>query len=155
MRQKLSLELKKKLYTECQSFIDQKIDREIKAMDDIQKSANAETRSSMGDKYETGRAMIHLEKEKIEIQLRESMKLKMVIEQIDFTTEHLSVQPGSIVVTDKGNFFIAINCGEIEVDGDKFYTLSLASPIGKALFNKEIGDLIVFRDKNFEIINLI
>ena len=47
-------------------------------MANAQESANAEEKSSAGDKYETGRAMMQIERDKAAQQLNESMKLEIV-----------------------------------------------------------------------------
>ena len=52
------------------------------AISGAQNSANEETKSSAGDKYETGRAMAQLEIEKNMTQLAEAKRLKQTLEQI-------------------------------------------------------------------------
>ena len=146
-----NLMIKQKLYSECLKYIESKIEQISGAIDELQHAANLEIKSSMGDKYETGRSAIHLEMEKYSQQLNEFYKLKKALSQINADKIYDFVQPGSVVYTNCGNFFIAINAGEFEIEGSGFLTISLASPIGKELYKRKAGDTFSFRDKIFEI----
>lgn len=150
----MDLELKKELYQKCIDYVEEKLTNEIDAMENAQKSANEETKSGMGDKYETNRSMIQIEKQKYEIQVSESLKLKKFLEQIDINKKYNQPQPGAIVETDDGNYFIAINVGSFEIKNKKYFTISLASPIGQSLANKNINDIVAFRNKTSKILNV-
>jgi transcription elongation GreA/GreB family factor len=67
---------------------------------------------------------------------------------------HQTVQPGSIVYTNNGNFFISIGAGKLNVDGTDFMAISFSSPIGQELFNKKENDAFEFRGKKFIIESL-
>ncbi len=151
----LSLSLKRKLYFLCMDIIEKKIQHEVKSIEDAQDAANLETKSSAGDKYETGRAMMHIEKEKHGYQLEENQKLKRRLSQIDADHKFTQIQPGALVCTNNGNYFIGTSIGEININEFTCTTLSMGSPLGKALFHKEIGDQFEFRGKNFRVIALI
>lgn len=84
-----------------------------KAIEHAQLAANEETKSSAGDKYETGRAMMQLEIEKQSVQLAEAMKLKHVLSQINPEKTTETIQSGSLVFTDQGNFYISISAGKL------------------------------------------
>jgi hypothetical protein len=70
------MDIKIKLYQYCVEFIDKRIAGAREAIQIAQDSANEETKSSAGDKYETGRAMAQLEIEKNTTQLEEALKQK-------------------------------------------------------------------------------
>src|ERR1700733_11093726 len=55
-------------------LIGQRITASREAIDQAQEAANSEEKSSAGDKYETGRAMGHLQKDMHARQLAESVK---------------------------------------------------------------------------------
>jgi sortase (surface protein transpeptidase) len=59
--------LKTRLHSLCVSYVGQRIETAQRAIAIAQASANEETKSSAGDKYETGRAMAQLEIEKIQL----------------------------------------------------------------------------------------
>jgi len=118
-------------------------------------SANNETKSSSGDKYETGRAMMQLEIEKNSVQLAESLKLKTALDQITLDDDPQVVKPGSLVVTDHGVFFIAISLGKINLQNKTFFVISPGSPLGLKLMRLKAGDQITFRDQPYFIRELI
>ena len=47
-------DIKRSLIKQCEEFVQQKIDVAEKLMNEAQESANNETKSSAGDKFETG-----------------------------------------------------------------------------------------------------
>jgi len=145
------LRKKKELYSACSEYVDSKIKQITDALKDLQQAANQETKSSMGDKYETGRSSIHLEMEKYSQQLNEFTGQKKILFQINSDKFYESVQPGCVVYTNNGNFFIAINAGEFEIEGNKYLTISLASSLGKEFYKRKAGYKFSFRNKDFEI----
>jgi transcription elongation GreA/GreB family factor len=148
---KKQLELKKKLFLFCEDYVNQKINAAQEAIDNAQKSANQETKSSAGDKYETGRSMLQLDIEKYSAQLHEGMKLKKTLNQIDYKEIYQNVQTGSLVETNHGNFFLSISAGKITLGVIEYMAISFSSPIGQALFNKKVNDEINFRGDKFLI----
>ncbi|MBU2491277.1 MAG: GreA/GreB family elongation factor [Bacteroidetes bacterium] len=151
----MNIDTKKKLYKLCLDYIENKIDGEMFAMNAAQESANSEDKNSAGDKHEAGVAMAHLENEKYAKQIAVSYELKKVLHQINVEKNYSEVMQGSIVSTNHGNFFIAINIGNLTLEGETYTTISLASPLGKELFNKKKGDSFYFRDKFYKIISVI
>jgi len=146
---------KRQLFDKCESYVADKIAAAQKGMQDAQNAANNETKSSVGDKYETGRAMMHLEKNKYAIQLGEAIQLKQQLSEINPTKTCDIVENSSLVKTNKGNFFIAISLGKVELQKEKYYVISLASPLGKALHKAKKGDFITFRNMKYQILELI
>lgn len=145
------LKIKQQLYTECVNYVEAKIELITKAVSDLQKASMLETKSSMGDKYETTISSIHLEMEKYSQQMSEFSSLKKILFQINAGKKYDSVQPGCVVYTNQGNYFIAITAGEFEIEGVKYLTISLASPLGKELHKRKTGDTFSFRNKQFTI----
>ena len=76
-----------------------------KSKKSFQESLDSETKSSAGDKYETGRAMVQIELEKNQAQYNKFLKLKNELKQIDPIVIKSKIEYGSIVVTNNGNFF--------------------------------------------------
>src|SRR3989344_3123698 len=107
--------LKLQLYSLCLVQIEQRISNAQLAIDNAKESSNDDTKSSAGDKHETGRAMAQLEQEKSAHQLNEALDLKASIEKINLAIKSISAQVGSIVHTDKGNFFISVPVGKLTV----------------------------------------
>lgn len=132
--------LKHQLYSLCLKQIEQKISNAQSAIDSATESANDDTKSSAGDKHETGRAMAQLEQEKSRHQLKEALDLKKSIEKINLEIQSASAHVGSIVITDNGNFFILVPVGKLSIDGKSYYAISIASPIGVKLKNLTKND---------------
>lgn len=147
----MSIELKKKLLEKCIEFIDKRISLESDAIERAKNAAAGEEKSSAGDKYETGRAMMHLEQEKYARQLKKAIDLKKSLLQLDIKKKYSSPAPGSLVLTDKENFFFAVSADDIEIDGEDYLPLSFASPLGQAFMNSIVGDLVSFRGTDYLI----
>jgi len=59
------------------------------------------------------------------------------------------VKNGSLVLTSEWNFYISISAGELHIDGQKFYAVSQASPIGKLLIGKKQNESFNFNGKAY------
>ena len=115
----------------------------------------SETKSSAGDKHETGRAMLQLEREKAGHQLAEIEKTKQILSKINTESTSKNIGLGSVVYTTTSNYFISISAGELKVDGEMFYAISASTPIGQLLLGKSIGDEVVFRNMSFKITKIL
>jgi len=146
-----NIELKKRLFALCEDYVNKKILAAQEAIDSAQKSANKETKSSVGDKYETGRSMMQLEIEKYSSQLNDGLNLKKALNNINVEKIYSSVQTGSLVITNQGNFFLSISTGKLKVDEVEYMAISFSSPIGQALFNKKVDDSFEFRNKKYVV----
>lgn len=110
------------------------------------RASNNDTKSSMGDKYETGREMLQQEINNLQRQLNEALNQQSILQKI--TSEPSSkVQNGALVKTNKGLFYIAASIGEIVVDNQKIMTVSVESPLIKAMMGLQSG-------QNFSINNI-
>ncbi|ARK10551.1 3-oxoacyl-ACP synthase [Fibrivirga algicola] len=142
--------LKQSIYNQCLAYVQQRIDTATEAMRAAQESANSESKSSAGDKYETGRAMAQLERDRHAQLLADAQRMKQELEHIDLAPATL-VRAGSLVKTGRGTFFISISAGRISVAGDDYMAVSAASPIGAALRGKHVGDTAVFNNIQYVI----
>lgn len=143
------------VFKHCIEFVKQRIETAQQAIDNAQTAANDETKSSAGDKYETGRAMMQIERDKAAQHLVEGLKLKKVLDEIDLNKPPTQVQLGSLVKTDNGNFFIAIPAGIIELHGHTYFAISMASPLGTKLKNCKVGDKINFNNRSYRITEIL
>jgi len=139
--------IKEKLFNHCHVYIIERIDRFKKEIQTAQLAANEETKSSAGDKYETGRAMAQIEIERNMQQLNEAEKLLHVLSNIDLEQKGERVQTGSLIKTSQGNFFIAISIGMIEMEAQSYFIVSAESPIGKQLMGKRKGEQFKWNNK--------
>ena len=137
--------IKEKLFNHCRQLVNEKIAVLEQSMKDFQEAANEDSKSSMGDKYETNRAMMHLEKEKAATQLNQMQKMRQLLDtlKIDKKTEHAAI--GSLVTTEKGKYFLSIGLGPIDFENEQYFVISAASPIGQAMVGKKVGEDVEFR----------
>lgn len=149
------MHLKQYLHSCCLAYIQERIAVAQEAIRSAQLSANEETKSSAGDKYETGRAMAQLEIEKNSEQLAEALRLKHVLEQISTDHHSETVHAGSVVVTDQGNFYVAIGAGPFTVEGKSYFAISSASPIGQKLMGLQGQETFTFNKKAYLIEQVI
>ena len=121
----------------------------------LQKDLTSETKSSAGDKHETGRAMIQLEREKLGNQIREIELNYQSLNTIKDDKTSTRIGLGSIIFTDKGNYYVAVAADSCEVNSKVFYCISSQSPIGKLLIGKKINESIMFNDIESVILEII
>ena len=146
---------KEKIYNQLIKTLDSKIEALQKSIKETIESRNNDTKSSAGDKYETGREMIQIEIQKNEIQLNKTLELKKDLSIINLEKKYDKVEYGSLVMTNKGNYFISVGLGKIETENNTYYAISFASPIGKMLQNKKISDSFTFQEKKFIITDIV
>lgn len=110
-----------------------------------------ESKSSAGDKYETGRAMLQIELDNLEHQLKNQLELKTEILRVnpELTTEKISF--GSLISSTNGTYFIAIGLGKILIGNETVYAISLASPLGQALKGAQKDNTISLNGKSITI----
>ena len=147
--------LKEKLHTYCHNWVDEKVELAQNNLSQFQLSANEETKSSAGDKYETGRAMAQLEIEKASIQLAEAYKLKRLLSDINIKGVSEKVILGSLVCANEEWFFISISAGRIDFDDYSVICVSPVSPIGRLLLGLQVGESFKFNQLEYTIKEII
>lgn len=118
-------------------------------------SRDQESKSSMGDKFETGRARLQSEIDRLTIQLGKIVQLKNELLKIDINKQHSTVTLGSLLITTNGNYFIGIGYGKIEVEENSYYAISLASPVGQLFKDKTVSAIVQHLNNSYEILKLI
>ncbi|HEY8401261.1 MAG TPA: 3-oxoacyl-ACP synthase [Cytophagaceae bacterium] len=146
--------IKQALYNKCVEYVNERLSATQKAIQEAQAAANEETKSSVGDKYETGRAMLQLEIEKMSAQLAEGMKLKQSLSRINPEKEMETAELGSLVETSGGIFFLSISLGQIKLDDKTYFVISPATPIGTQLLGLKKGDSFTFNNKSISILSI-
>ncbi|EMR01922.1 hypothetical protein [Cesiribacter andamanensis] len=147
--------LKQTLHALCLQQVQQRIDTARLAMEHAQAAANQEGKSSAGDKYETGRAMMQLERDQHARSLAEAQKLRQALEAIVPTRQSKQVQPGSLVRTSGGNFYLAVSLGRLVVQGTDYMAISPITPMGALLMGKGAGDHFVFNQRKVVVLEVL
>ncbi len=143
--------IKRALFAACRQRIDERIQRIEARLQVVEESRNAETKSSVGDKYETGRAMMQMEEEKSKAQLFEANAVKQALSQIDPDKSCEKAEPGSLVSTNNGTYYLAIGLGKLPLEGVTYYCVSMNSPIGQALRGKVVGEEFSFQQRRIRV----
>ena len=115
--------------------------------------ANNDTKSSMGDKYETGREMLQQEINTLQMQVNE------VVKQIDFLQKMPiknaeKVEKGALVTLENGVFYISVSLGEVEFENKKIRPISPESPLAKAMMGMKKGDGFYLNQNRFTILSI-
>lgn len=61
------------------------------------------------------------------------------------------IPPGNAVETSQGNFYIAISAGQLKVNGQTYFAVSPATPIGSKLMGLKVGEGFTFNGKNYKV----
>ncbi|MDH7446199.1 3-oxoacyl-ACP synthase [Aquimarina sp. 2201CG14-23] len=143
--------IKEELYHQCELFVEDRLHRIRNRIANIQESLGSETKSTAGDKHETGRAMLQLEREKAGVQLAEAQNLQILLAKIDVSSSSEVIRLGSLVKTSQGNYFISISVGKITVENEFYFAIAPNTPIGKLLLGKKTSDHFNFNEKQYII----
>lgn len=137
-------------------LINQKLSEKVlnfEKLIDETRASNNDTKSSMGDKYETGREMLQQEINNLQVQLNEILKQQNFLKTIS-TKPTEKAEKGSIIKTEKGLFFISISLSEVIFDGKKIICISPESPLAKAMNGKRKNELFTINNINQKIENI-
>jgi len=117
-------------------------------------AVQSESKSTAGDKHETGRAMIHLEQEKLQQQLAEAKSVLAELEQIKPNKTFETVQKGTLVQTNRATFFIAVSLGKVNQNGTDVFVVSSQSPIVKQMLGKRSGESFNMNGTEYAIMSI-
>ena len=124
------MQLKQQLYNHCHQHIKSSIAAAQNVINNAREASQNETKSSAGDKYETGREMMQQEIDMAMQRISELQKLKASLDRIDPALVSKKIQPGSVALTSQGIYYIAISMGKTIINGNVYYIISPASPLG-------------------------
>ncbi|MFK8061220.1 MAG: GreA/GreB family elongation factor [Polaribacter sp.] len=152
------MNIKEQLFKQCEAFVNKRLKTVEEIISSNQKALQSETKSSAGDKHETGRAMLQLEMEKAGQQLVGIRQMKTVLAKIDVSNPEISklkiAHLGSIISTEKTNYFLSISAGKLTIENQVFFAISVSSPIGKLLLGKKEGEIFSFNGNEIKIIKI-
>jgi uncharacterized protein YgiM (DUF1202 family) len=133
---------KRVLYDKCLAILEDKIKSLQESLNSVTDAVNSETKSTAGDKHETGRAMMQLEQEKLSVQLNEAVHQKEEFCRIDIDAVSEYIVKGSLVYTDKSILFISAPIGKVMLNNEIVFAISTDSPLGKKLLGRKQNDKI-------------
>lgn len=133
----------------------ERIDTLQNELKEVITSRDNESKSSVGDKYETGRAMMQLRQEQLEKQLAEQKKELSLAQAIFSRKPSTTIGEGSLVKTNYGDYLIGIGLGAIRTEQIDFFSISLGSPFGQILRNKKVNEEFEFRSRSYRISEIL
>lgn len=131
---------KKEIHQHCLQELKSRLQTATEAMASLRESVASDTKSSMGDKYETAREMAQQEQNKIGMQMAMLQQWQGIFAQIQPTQTHSVAGIGALVLTNRGVFYLAAPMGKVVVDDNEIMVISPQSPAGKAMLGKKSGD---------------
>lgn len=143
--------LKQQVHAHYRQSILDKIAMIEKVLDDLKESGRNETKSTAGDKHETALAMLQIEQENKRRQLKELQEQLTAFNKIDISVQSSKVIPGSLVLTNKGYFFVSIAGGKANINQLQVIALSPQSPLGTKLMGARVNDTVEMNGVVFHI----
>ncbi|NJM94053.1 MAG: 3-oxoacyl-ACP synthase [Cytophagales bacterium] len=143
--------LKPEIYTECLAQLDARIHMAKESIKMVQEGVEEETKSSAGDKFETGIEMFYVELEKHHNMLKEAQNMKDIMLQFSPSKFTEDVQHGSLIRTDRGLFYLTVALGKIKAAGTDVLVISPSSPLGSQLLGKTPSQSVSINGQHFSI----
>lgn len=145
------IEFKKKVHFACSNLVQEQLDTIQSSLDQLMEAKTNETKSSAGDKYETGMAMIQNQEQLYKRQQVDARNRANVLKSIDPTITKPTIDNGSLVKLSTGWFYIAVAVGKISIANLDLFVISKQSPLGVLIKNKNSGDMIKLNGKEIHI----
>ena len=138
----------------CRQIIEQRVEALRFHINQAQATANSEEKSSAGDKYETSRAMSHLEKDMHARQLGEVVKELASLQQVEVNRICTAGEPGGVLDCGNISFFVAAGLGKQMIDERTIFFLSPNAPLARTLIHKQAGDRFTFNGNQITILEI-
>ncbi|WP_347373576.1 3-oxoacyl-ACP synthase [Aequorivita sp. Q41] len=145
------VEIKSELLQHCQKQVDNRFSRIKQTIADIEESLLEESKSSSGDKHETGRAMLQIERENAGKQLQEIEKIIPLLKKIEVAATSDYARLGSLIYTDKFTYFISLSIGTVPLGKKDYLCVALNSPVGLLLSGKRKGEEFNLNGSSYKI----
>ncbi len=117
-------------------------------------SRDSDTKSSAGDKYETGREMMQREMDKLSASIDTYQKQLVSMQTITTTKPQDRIGIGSLIETNFEKYYLSIGLGAIPCGTEIVYAISPESPLGELMKGKREGDRIELRGRKITINHL-
>ncbi len=145
------IDLKTELLQHCQQQVDNRYSKIKETIAGIEESLLEESKSSSGDKHETGRAMLQIDRENAGKQLQEIEKILPLLKKIDVKAISDYARLGSLVYTDKFIYFISLSIGTVSIGKTDYLCVALNSPVGMLISGKRKGDEFILNGSVYKI----
>lgn len=145
---------KEKIHQQCLLLLQSRLEAAFGAMEEAQASANGEDKSSAGDKFETSRAMGHIDRNMYAMQAAKAKEEYARLLKMNPNITFNEVTAGALVITSTSMLYFAIGLGNIKVEDQLIMAVSPAAPIAQAMMGKKVGETYTINEKSFEILSI-
>jgi hypothetical protein len=145
---------KTQIHEYCLQELTNRLQNASEAMAALRESVATDTKSSMGDKYETAREMAQQELEKISRQMGMLQQSLGIFNRIQSSLKLTVIGLGALIETDKGFFYMAAPLGKIVIQNQEIMVISPQSPAGKVMLGKKVGNSFELNGTVFQILSV-
>jgi transcription elongation GreA/GreB family factor len=125
------------------------------AFEELQGSLEGESKSTAGDKHETGRAMVQMEMEQAAGRLSRVEGMIRQWHALEPARGRQEVRPGAVVTTDQGGFVMGVAWGAFDVPkAEAWRAISADAPLAQAMRAASPGSTVEFRGRIWQIISV-
>jgi transcription elongation GreA/GreB family factor len=142
---------KSKIQSNLRSILEKTLEEARKEYVLAKESRDSDTKSSAGDKFETGREMMQKEMDKLSALVDNTLNSLSKLDRLANLPPAAVITEGSLVETDQETYFISIGYGKL----DTVYAISIESPLGIELKGKKVGDRVEMRGRIITIKSII
>ena len=143
--------IKSQLYQEIVLRLEENIQEAQLAYAQAKESRDSDTKSSAGDKYETGREMMQREMDKCSALIDQNRHSMQIIQHVPIHRTYESIDKGALIVTDRGTYYMLVGLGKISLEQKDYFAISPESPIGSLFLGKKVGEFILLREQKITI----
>ena len=121
-------------------------------MASLKESLGAESKSSAGDKHETGRAMIHLEQERVQDTLGRLEHMRGILVQRAAAGKAIQrVSPGALVETTGPWVLVGVPLGKVQLPNALVLCVGAEAPLALQWHGAKPGDEVALGPQKFTI----
>lgn len=142
------------IHQQCLQILQSRLDAAFNAMAEAQEAANGEDKSSAGDKFETSRAMGHMDRNMYAMQAAQAKEEYLRLLKMNSQSVLSEVMSGALVTTNTTTMYVAVGLGNIKVDDKLIMVISPSAPIAQQMMGKKKGDTFEVNNKSFEIVSI-
>jgi transcription elongation GreA/GreB family factor len=142
---------KSEIHSNLRSILEKTLDEARREYVLAKESRDSDTKSSAGDKFETGREMMQREMDKLSALVDNTFYSLSKLDRIADLPASAVITEGSLVETDQETYYISIGYGKL----DAVYAISIESPLGIELKGKKVGHRVEMRGRIITIISIL
>ena len=132
--------------------VDKDLEEAKARMASLKESLGAESKSSAGDKHETGRAMIHLEQERVQETVGRLEHMRGVL--VQRATQGKAIQrvsPGALVETTGPWVLVGVPLGKVQLPDALVLCVGVEAPLAQQWHGAQPGDQVVLGSQELTI----